>query len=51
MEPVLSILREVRDPRAFNARHKLPAILFITIPLALILGIVTFLVIYLINRG
>ena len=29
----------------------LPAILFITIPLVLILGIVTFLVIYLINRG
>ena len=31
MEPVLSILREVRDPRAFNARHKLPAILFIAL--------------------
>jgi predicted transposase YbfD/YdcC len=31
MEPVLSILRAVRDPRAFNARHELSAILFIAL--------------------
>jgi predicted transposase YbfD/YdcC len=28
MDVLLSILREVRDPRGFNARHDLPAILF-----------------------
>src|SRR3954451_13233391 len=31
MQPVLSILREVRDPRAPNARHELSAILFIAL--------------------
>lgn len=31
MEPVLTILREVRDPRAFNARHDLSAILYIAL--------------------
>jgi DDE_Tnp_1-associated len=30
-QPVLSILREVRDPRAPNARHELSAILFIAL--------------------
>jgi len=29
MEPLISIFREVRDPRDFNARHDLPAMLFI----------------------
>jgi predicted transposase YbfD/YdcC len=31
MQLALSILREVRDPRALNARHELPAILFIAL--------------------
>jgi predicted transposase YbfD/YdcC len=31
MESLLSILREVRDPRDFNARHDLAAILFIAL--------------------
>src|SRR5258708_38785187 len=31
MQSLLSIFREVRDPRDFNARHELPAILFIAL--------------------
>src|ERR1700691_1244192 len=29
MEPLISIFREVRDPRDFNARHDLPAVLLL----------------------
>src|SRR5260370_6675906 len=35
MQTMLSILREVRDPRAFNARHELSAILFIALAASL----------------
>jgi predicted transposase YbfD/YdcC len=35
MEPLLSILREVRDPRDFNARHDLSAMLFIALAASL----------------
>jgi predicted transposase YbfD/YdcC len=35
MDTVLTILREVRDPRAYNARHDLSAILFITLAASL----------------
>src|SRR5882724_4686081 len=31
MQSLLSIFREVRDPRDFNARHELPALLFIAL--------------------
>jgi hypothetical protein len=31
METLISIFREVRDPRDFNARHDLPAMLFIAL--------------------
>ena len=31
MQSLLSIFREVHDPRDFNARHELPAILFIAL--------------------
>ncbi len=31
MEALISIFREVRDPRDFNARHDLPAMLFISL--------------------
>ena len=31
MQTILSILREVRDPRDFNARHELSAMLFIAL--------------------
>ena len=31
MEALISIFREVRDPRDFNARHDLPAMLFIAL--------------------
>ena len=31
METLISILRDVRDPRAFNARHELSAMLFIAL--------------------
>jgi DDE family transposase len=31
MQSLLSIFREVRDPRDFNARHELPVILFIAL--------------------
>ena len=35
MQTTLSILREVRDPRAFNARHELSAMLFIALAASL----------------
>ena len=35
MEILLSILREVRDPRDFNARHELSAMLFIALAASL----------------
>lgn len=35
METLLSILREVRDPRDFNARHELSAMLFIALAASL----------------
>jgi predicted transposase YbfD/YdcC len=35
MHTILSILREVRDPRSFNARHELSAILFIALAASL----------------
>jgi predicted transposase YbfD/YdcC len=35
MESMLSILREVRDPRDFNARHELSAMLFIALAASL----------------
>lgn len=35
METMLSILREVRDPRDFNARHELSAMLFIALAASL----------------
>lgn len=35
MEPMLSILREVRDPRDINARHELSAMLFVALAASL----------------
>jgi hypothetical protein len=35
VETLLSILREVRDPRDFNARHELSAMLFIALAASL----------------
>jgi hypothetical protein len=35
MDSLLSILREVHDPRDFNARHDLSAILFIALAASL----------------
>lgn len=35
MQTILSILREIRDPRDFNARHELSAILFIALAASL----------------
>ncbi len=35
MEPVLTILKEIRDPRDFNARHDLSAILYIALAASL----------------
>jgi hypothetical protein len=32
METLITILREVRDPRDFNARHQCSAMLFISPP-------------------
>ncbi len=31
MQSIISILREVHDPREFNARHDLPAMLFVAL--------------------
>src|SRR6266849_1162617 len=35
MQTILSVLREVRDPRDFNARHDLSAMLFISLAASL----------------